>query len=194
MPIPLQARSAASTTRSKGGRVPIRARTAEALVLLACAATLWPKSAGATDYERNDVSSRALGLTTMLVPVAGGPLGMLAHGAARKHNRFLVIGTELLAGAAFDGRVVLMAGGMIGLESTDSGWTRIRGYAELGADFMYAQSRLSDTLVFRAEAGVRYQFRAYTRPHWQLQLGISAMSNFSHLGWAFPASLVWVFD
>jgi hypothetical protein len=165
-----------------------------AALWLISALLLVPATVQATDYERNDVSSRALGITATIVPVSNKPLAMLVHGAARKHNRFLVLGTELLAGIAFDGRPVLIAGGFVGLESTDSGWTKIRGYGEIGANFMYADSRLIEALIFRVEGGLRYQFQTHARPHWQMQFGARVMTNFSHTGWAFPVSIVWVFD
>ncbi|MEY3014171.1 MAG: hypothetical protein RIT45_2906 [Pseudomonadota bacterium] len=151
-------------------------------------------TAYAGDYDRNEVAGRSIGLLVGSAPIDNRPLTIMVQGAARKQNRWLTLGTQIALGAHFDGHVVVMAGGVAGIESTSSDWTLLRGYLELGANIFYAGSRLGDTLVFHVEGGLRLKLRAFARPHLSLQLGLRGMSNFNRFGWLVPIGLHWTFD
>lgn len=159
---------------------------------IACALPAGRAHAG--DYDRNDVSGRSLGLLVLSLPIAGAPLGVLAHGVARKHNGFLVLGSELAAGVATDGRAVLTGGAVVGVESAADAWQPVRGYGEVGASVFWAQTGLFEALTMHVEGGVRYQLKAYGRPHLLLSVGLRLLTNFGRVGWAAPVALLWTFD
>lgn len=170
-----------------------------AALLVATAAVLsvlCPSAATATDYERNDVNGRELGVVVMRTPVAGQPLSMLVSGTARRHTRFFYVGGNLSLGVSLQGQPVTMLSGAVGLETADDGFVRVRGYGELGAGAFWANSDqpVLDLLMFHVETGVRWQMRSWARPHWQLVAGVRLFSNFRYLGFAVLTGMNFTFD
>ncbi|MCB9738119.1 MAG: hypothetical protein H6747_02550 [Deltaproteobacteria bacterium] len=157
-------------------------------------AVLWAAPASARDYERNEVAGRAVGLLIGALPMENAPLGVMAQVGARKQSRWLTLGTQLAIGGHTGGNIALMAGGFAGLESTATDFAFLRGYCEAGVNLFYAGTRLSDTLTFHVEGGIRWLLIAHSRPHLGLHLGLRVMTNFNHLGWAVPVGLHWTFD
>lgn len=155
---------------------------------------LWAAPASARDYERNEVAGRAVGLLIGALPIQNAPLGVLAQVGARKQSRWLTLGTQLAVGGHTDGNIALMAGGIVGVESTSTDFAPLRGYGELGINLFYAGTKLGDTLTFHAEGGIRWLLAAHSRPHFGLHLGLRVMTNFNHLGWAVPIGVHWTFD
>lgn len=162
-------------------------------VLLGASATLSPPAHG-LDYDRNDVRARELGLGTVLAPVAGRPLGLFVQGTARRHRRSIYLSTQLQLGALLGGLPWVHLAGAVGMETADDAWVRVRGYGELGTGIIFANTRLSDTLAFFGEVGVRYQIRAFARPHLLLHAGLRGMTNFSHAGVQAQVGVAWTFD
>lgn len=146
------------------------------------------------DYDRNDVRARELGIITMIAPIADQPFGMAVYGSARRHRRFLYMGTELQLGALVNGHPWVSAGGIVGVETADDAWARVRGYAEAGTALIFAYTKITDVLGFFGEVGVRYQLRALERPHLQITGGLRGLTNFSHGGVAAQIGLAWTFD
>jgi len=165
-----------------------------ACVIVVAAGLASPRAADALDYDRNDVRARELGLNMVVAPIAGNPLGILLHGKARRHRRQLYIGSELQVGALLDGHPWLGVGCMVGGETAADAWARERGYAELGTTLSYMNTKLGDALGFFAEVGVRYQVRAFDRPHLLITVGARGMTNFLHAGVAAQMGLAWTFD
>lgn len=148
----------------------------------------------AGDYDRNDIAGRGVGLVAGALPIQGAPLMIGAQASARKHMRWLVLGTELIVGGHSEGHFTGIVSGFAGAETSTNAFTRIRGYGELGASMMYAGSRLGDTLLFYAEGGLRIKLRSFARPHLSFQIGWRAMLNFNAFGWMLPVGVQWAFD
>lgn len=191
--------------------------------LVALALLLATVPARALDYDRNDVIGRELSLGFLLSPTdlrecpdgtrrfetkackaavpptPVQPAGLVLRGTARRHQRWFYVATELQAGLLFPvadhgARPWLEVAGAAGAETAHDGYEKLRGYGELGVALLYAHTRLSDTLAFFAEGGMRYQVRTYERPHWLLHIGVRAMHNFSQLGLLVHAGLGFTFD
>ncbi len=154
----------------------------------------WPTAGHGLDYDRNDVRARELGVNTLIAPINGAPLGLLVHGTARRNKRHLYLAMELQLGALVDHHPWVQLGGAVGGETADDAWTRLRGYGEVGTALIYANTKVADTLAFFGELGVRYQLRAFERPHLQVTGGLRGMTNFSHLGLLAQVGLAWTFD
>lgn len=176
--------------------------------------------AQARDYDRNDLAERELsvgfGLSPMDVdtrsPVvcANDPSRnclenvaraeiIVIRGTARRHIRDFYMAAEAELGASlpvaeFPVHPWLAVGGAVGFETADNGWDRLRGYAEIGALGIWANTRLAEQLAFTAEGGVRYVLSSTERPHVLLHLGLRGLYNFSYFGVMSFAGVSWTFD
>ena len=174
----------------------------------------------ARDYDRNDLAERELSLGFGLSPMdmdtripqtcPNNPMVLCAlnvarteavtvRASARRHMRFLYLGVEGQVGASLPTAVSstqpwLAAGATIGLETSNNGWDRWRGYGELAVLAIWANTRLAETLNFAGEFGVRYHLDSSSRPHTLLHLGVRAMYNFDLVGVMSYAGVSWTFD
>lgn len=148
----------------------------------------------ALDYDRNDVRARELGVVAMIAPLARSPAGIAIRGTARRHSRFVYVGTEAQIGVQGSPGPWFAASVVVGGETADDAWRPLRGYGEIGTGLVVAWTRLSDLLAFHIEAGARYQVRTYGRPHMELGLGGRVLSNFNHIGVQLTTSVAWRFD
>lgn len=178
--------------------VPLRPRLAWAMLLLA--SLLLSTSAHALDYDRNDVVLRGVGLGFALAPItpvcrtcSGSPVSFV-RGVAGRQTRFLYVDIEAQVGVVFNGHPWLGLGGAVGGETADNAFVRLRGYAEAGVAMIWMSNKLSDTLAFSGEVGLRYQVRSYSRPHTLLYIGARGLTNFNHLGGMVLGGLMWSFD
>ena len=132
----------------------------------------------------------------MRTPVDGLPIAIGVRGSARRTIRHVYYGTNLWIGYALDNRPVLMFGGAIGLESADTSFQTLRGYGELGASTFWAatDTPMLDLLAFHTEAGLRWTIRDWSRPHWQLCLGLRVFANFRAIGLAAVTGINFNFD
>lgn len=196
-------------------------RRRRALQVLAAVALLLtaPTTASALDYEVNDIRSRELAIGGVLSPSdidprAPGPcsptskaqctnlklpVGTVLRGSARRHRGHVYTGVEALAGLTWPTDLLpahpwLGGGAMIGLETAADGFRRVRGYGEIGLDAIWANTSVFDVLTAYSEAGIRIQVQQFERPHVLLLIGVRAMTNFRHLGYAMAVGVGWTFD
>ncbi len=181
---------------------------------------LFAQPALARDYDRNFVTERELSLGFGLSPVdldtripvacVGAKTQtcasnmvraalLAARGTARHHQRYFYLGGELEAGLVLPASGLgpnpwFAVGGAIGLETSNNGWDRWRGYGELGVLVNWADTRIAEMLCFTSEIGVRYQLDTSQRPHTVLHLGARALYNFSYVGVMSFAGVSWTFD
>lgn len=181
----------------------MRARTAAQrrrltiAVLAVSAAAVWSLNAGpalALDYERNDVSVRSLGVAAGIASTPGRPVLTWLHGTARHHVRFVYFGMELNAGLTFQPHPFVAAGGFAGVETATSAYTRMRGYAQAGAQAAWMSNRLTDVLLLHVETGVRYLLSSHARPFIGLEAGVRLESNLARPAGGVLLSTYFVFD
>ncbi len=163
------------------------------LCALAFALCLSPRAEG-LDYDRNDVLGRELGLFAGSLPIDGRPLGLGVRGVARRHTRFLTLGTEVILGATSAPRPLIGVTALLGAETSDNAWDRLRGYGEFGFGMMWANNELFDLLSFHLEGGMRILIQDASRPHLSLTLGVRLSTDFSGVGLAFLTGMAWAFD
>ncbi len=175
------------------GRTRDQSRLAVALVTMAGALLLAPAAQG-LDYDRNDVLGRELGFFAGSLPIDGRPLGLAVRGVARRHTRFLTLGTEVLIGATSAPRPLIGVMALLGAETSDNAWDRLRGYGEFGFGLMWANNELFDLLSFHVEGGTRILIQDAARPHLSLTLGMRLSTDFSGVGFAFLTGMSWAFD
>ena len=189
--------------------------------LLVC--LLWgvagPRPVFALDYETNDLSTRELAIGGMVAavdtdpaprgkcgPTSGQtcdnvvqPFGVFVRGAARRHRRYFYVGSELQVGILLPesgqtARPWLMWAGVVGGETTPSGYTRFRGYAETGIGMAFANTKIGDMLQVFAEGGIRYRLQTHTRPHLTAHAGLRVITNLELTGMQAQVGLGWAFD
>jgi hypothetical protein len=189
--------------------------------LLVC--LLWgvagPRPVFALDYETNDVSTRELALGGMVASADTDPafrakcgpttkqicdnvvqpFGVFVRGTARRHRRYFYLGSELQVGILLPqsgqtARPWLMWAGVVGGETTPSGYTRLRGYGEAGMGMAFANTKLGDSLQVFAEGGMRYRMQTHTRPHLIAHAGLRVTTNLGLTGMQAQVGLGWAFD
>jgi hypothetical protein len=146
------------------------------------------------DYDRNDVVSREFSIGGLRVPMAEETVGYFGCGAIRRHNRFFYLGAEVLGGMTERASPLIGIALLTGVETASDGWTRLRGYGEVGIGPLYGGGPLNNILTFQFDAGARYLISSYRTPHIYLHLGIRAMTNLRHFGLAVHMGSGWSFD
>ena len=173
-----------------------------AWLIAVCVGLGWAAPGWAGDYDRNDVAVRAVGLSVGIAPIerttgcksCSLPVATMVHGVAAHQRRNLYLGGEAGVGVTDDARPWLMAGALLGVETAASAQEKLRAYGEFLTSINYFHTRMSDTLAFSLEVGMRYQVRDYQRPHTLVALGVRVGNNLHHNFAMLHAGLVWTFD
>ncbi len=167
------------------------------LRLIACVlllASLYATSAMAKDYERNDVSSRELGVLLARTSFASAPFATLVRGVARRHTRFFYVATEVMLGTTFKPAFYGSLGGAMGIESAEDAYQPVRGYLEVGVTGQWSQSSIFELLNIHLESGVRLQLKTTVRPHMYAHAGARLMTSFKTYGLGLTFGVGWTFD
>ena len=146
------------------------------LAVVCCA----PGSVHAGDYARNDVSKRKFSFIAMGLPSEEQTIALLAHGAISQQLRHLYLGAEAMAGYVVDGRPVVGAGIVAGLDAAPDAWTPVSMYAQTGTKLVYSFRDVQDLLVFHVETGLRLLVVSHSRPHFELNVGIRLGTSLNH--------------
>jgi len=166
------------------------------VVLLFTLLLVAPDLAEARDFDRNDLIETSYGGALAVAPRASHSIGMLGRVAVRRHRRRLFLGGEGLLGAGLTplGLAVGVTG-FVGLETSDNGWDRLRGYGQVGIGGVhYGSGSLINMPEVHAEVGARVMLQNYRAPHTMVEFGVRPVSDFYRWGVLVHLSLAFAFD
>jgi hypothetical protein len=139
-----------------------------------------PGSVQAGDYARNDVLKRKFSFVAMGLPAQEPTIALMAHGAISQQLRHLYLGLEAMGGYVVDGRPVIGAGVIAGLDAAPDAWTPVSMYAQTGTKVVYSFRGVQDLLVFHVETGLRFLLSSHSRPHFELNVGMRLGTSLNH--------------